>query len=68
MSSPQTPELSSFLKRCHLGMDNQMEAVYTLFLVTLLYIVPMVIIGIFYLIISHHLWNVRVPGSVVRNT
>ncbi|KAK0058935.1 orexin receptor type 1, partial [Biomphalaria pfeifferi] len=63
-----TPELSSFLKRCNLGMDNQMEAVYTLFLVTLLYIVPMVIIGIFYLIISHHLWNVRVPGSVVRNT
>ncbi|XP_012939373.1 orexin receptor type 1 [Aplysia californica] len=57
-------ELSKYLKMCATNLENKM--IYDMFLVIALYLVPMVVIGIFYLIISHHLWHVRVPGTMLR--
>ncbi|CAG5118138.1 unnamed protein product, partial [Candidula unifasciata] len=59
-------ELNQYLATCQSGLDYQMAEVYLMFIVIAFYLVPMVIIGIFYLIISHHLWHVRVPGTTIR--
>ncbi|GFO09740.1 allatotropin receptor [Plakobranchus ocellatus] len=60
------PELSSYLQSCISSMDLQLQRFYNLFLIVALYLLPLVIIAIFYLIISHHLWNVQVPGATIR--
>lgn len=36
---------------------------YKLIMSLALYLLPMIIIGIFYLFISHHLWSRAVPGT-----
>ncbi|XP_070195606.1 orexin/Hypocretin receptor type 1-like [Littorina saxatilis] len=62
------PELSKYLAYCELDLHPVSERVYNLVLIVALYLVPMVTIGVFYAIISHHLWNVQVPGVTVRGT
>lgn len=62
----QQPELNIYLRTCKIGLDQKMEEIYHMFIVIAFYLVPMVIIAIFYLIISHHLWHVRVPGTMIR--
>ncbi|KAL8616024.1 hypothetical protein ACOMHN_014986 [Nucella lapillus] len=59
-------ELRGFLTFCRLGLHPDWERVYNLVLVGALYLVPMATIGVFYAIISHHLWHVQVPGVTVR--
>ncbi|CAL1528666.1 unnamed protein product [Lymnaea stagnalis] len=54
------PQLIRYLTTCYIGLDDKMETIYSWFLVITLYMVPMVIIAIFYLIISHHLWHCNV--------
>ncbi|GFS18134.1 hypothetical protein ElyMa_001513700 [Elysia marginata] len=60
------PELSSYLQSCVNSMDLELQKLYNIFLIVILYLLPLVIIAIFYIIISHHLWNVRVPGATIR--
>ncbi|CAG5123132.1 unnamed protein product [Candidula unifasciata] len=60
------PELNLYLRVCNSGLEGKMEEIYLMFIVIVFYLVPMVIIAIFYLIISHHLWHVRVPGTMIR--
>ncbi|BFZ17756.1 hypothetical protein BsWGS_20795 [Bradybaena similaris] len=62
----EQPELNVYLRTCKIGLDQKMEEIYHMFIVIAFYLVPMVIIAIFYLIISHHLWHVRVPGTMIR--
>ena len=62
----QQPELSSYLQSCINSMDPELQKLYNIFLIVTLYLLPLVVIAIFYIIISHHLWNVRVPGATIR--
>ncbi|KAL8603537.1 hypothetical protein ACOMHN_052766 [Nucella lapillus] len=59
-------QLSRYLATCYLDMTPLSERVYNLVLIVALYLVPMVTIGVFYTIISHHLWHLRVPGVTLR--
>ena len=60
-------QLDDYLAFCYMDIDPLSERVYNLVLIVALYLVPMVTIGVFYTIISHHLWHVQVPGVSVRS-
>ncbi|XP_059168360.1 orexin/Hypocretin receptor type 1-like [Physella acuta] len=62
------PALSGYLTSCDTNLEVDLRIIYNWFIIITLYIVPMIIIAIFYLIISHHLWHVRVPGTAVRTS
>ncbi|PVD23288.1 hypothetical protein C0Q70_16554 [Pomacea canaliculata] len=60
-------ELANYLTHCKFMVDDLFHQIYHLTLVVTLYVVPMLTMGVFYTIISHHLWHVKVPGVSVRS-
>ncbi|ESO88161.1 hypothetical protein LOTGIDRAFT_126576 [Lottia gigantea] len=51
------PDIPEYLTYCQMAWSNETDMIYKSFLVIGLYLLPILVIGIFYSIISRHLWR-----------
>ncbi|XP_041357536.1 orexin receptor type 2-like [Gigantopelta aegis] len=60
-------DIDHLLVYCGMSLDPNLEMIYQLFIVLSTYLVPVFIMGVFYSIVSIHLWSAAAPGAQARN-
>ena len=57
------PDIDHLLVFCGMSLDPNLEMIYQLFIVLSTYLVPVFIMGVFYSLVSIHLWSAAAPGA-----